>query len=558
MKTRAVYPLIVGAIAFVTIGLRTSPILIPATTCTNQFIRSIAAATGVGTCATVGSSDLASSLSLTTPNVNVATGTSLALGGATIGSNALAVTGTANISGNAIGQASITASAITSGTQISAYNNNTNAQLFGGTGRNGIFGPAASGILIASDWVFSFGSSASGNPDVFGLADTFLKRSAAATLQHGAADAAAPVAQTETVQSVVAGTSNTAGANWTFAGSKGTGTGAGGSLIFQVAPAGSTGTAQNALATALTIDSTKLATFAAGVTTTSINKMAVTAPATSSTLAVADGKTLTASNTLTFSGTDGSILTTLSSTSVGQGQYLGTATNDNATAGNVGEYVAAGSLANPATVTITIAAPAVITWTAHGIPVPTTSIKAATAVLFTTTGALPTGITASTVYYAVPIDANTFNIATTITNAMAGTFITTSGSQSGTQTGSFGVSLTSATVTDVVALGLTAGSWDVACISYYGAAAITAVVNMATNISPTAATQSRASGGGNFASVQLSSAGTVIANNEFFAIPTLPSRIQLSGTTTEFCNVNSTFNTSTMQARAFMRASRVR
>lgn len=41
-------------------------------------------------------------------------------------------------------------------------------------------------------------------------------------------------------------------------------------------------------------------------TATSINKMAITAPATSSTLAVADGKTATISNTLTFTGTDSS------------------------------------------------------------------------------------------------------------------------------------------------------------------------------------------------------------------------------------------------------------
>lgn len=41
-------------------------------------------------------------------------------------------------------------------------------------------------------------------------------------------------------------------------------------------------------------------------TATSINKMAITAPATSSTLAVADGKTFTISNTLTFTGTDSS------------------------------------------------------------------------------------------------------------------------------------------------------------------------------------------------------------------------------------------------------------
>ena len=39
-------------------------------------------------------------------------------------------------------------------------------------------------------------------------------------------------------------------------------------------------------------------------TATSINKVAITAPATGSTLTIADGKTLTASNTLTFTGTD--------------------------------------------------------------------------------------------------------------------------------------------------------------------------------------------------------------------------------------------------------------
>jgi hypothetical protein len=84
-------------------------------------------------------------------------------------------------------------------------------------------------------------------------ADTFFGRRGAANLRFGAADAAAPVAQTLSVQSVVAGTTNIAGANLTITGSQGTGTGAGGSIIFQVAPAGSSGTAQNALATALTI-----------------------------------------------------------------------------------------------------------------------------------------------------------------------------------------------------------------------------------------------------------------------------------------------------------------
>ena len=69
------------------------------------------------------------------------------------------------------------------------------------------------------------------------------------------ADAATAVAQTISVQSVVAGTTNTAGANLSINGSQGTGTGAGGSLLLRTAPAGSSGTAQNALVTAVAITS---------------------------------------------------------------------------------------------------------------------------------------------------------------------------------------------------------------------------------------------------------------------------------------------------------------
>jgi hypothetical protein len=100
-----------------------------------------------------------------------------------------------------------------------------------------------------------------------GSDDVVLGRRGAANLRFGAADAAAPVAQTLSVQSVVAGTTNIAGANLTITGSQGTGTGAGGSIIFQVAPAGSSGTAQNALATALTINSAGVATFAGQIVT---------------------------------------------------------------------------------------------------------------------------------------------------------------------------------------------------------------------------------------------------------------------------------------------------
>lgn len=110
---------------------------------------------------------------------------------------------------------------------------------------------STSGLMLLQSTGILFGTNGSGT------VDTYLTRRGAANLRFGAADAAAPVAQTLSVQSVVAGTSNTAGADLTITGSQGTGTGAGGSIIFQVAPAGSTGTAQNALATALTITSAK-------------------------------------------------------------------------------------------------------------------------------------------------------------------------------------------------------------------------------------------------------------------------------------------------------------
>lgn len=64
--------------------------------------------------------------------------------------------------------------------------------------------------------------------------------------------------------SIVAGTSNTAGGDATITGSQSTGNAAGGSIIFQTSPAGGSGTSQNALVTAMTINSAA-ATIHAGV-----------------------------------------------------------------------------------------------------------------------------------------------------------------------------------------------------------------------------------------------------------------------------------------------------
>lgn len=86
-----------------------------------------------------------------------------------------------------------------------------------------------------------------------GTVDLTLRRAAAANLAFGATDAAAPVAQTQSVQNVVAGTSNTAGVDWTKKASAGTGTGVGGAHVWQVAPAGSSGTSQNSFVEAMRI-----------------------------------------------------------------------------------------------------------------------------------------------------------------------------------------------------------------------------------------------------------------------------------------------------------------
>lgn len=84
-------------------------------------------------------------------------------------------------------------------------------------------------------------------------ADTGIRRKAAASIAFGNADEAAPTAQTLSVQSVVAGTTNTAGVLWTFKDSAGTGTGKSGGYEFDTAAVGASGTAQNTAASAFTI-----------------------------------------------------------------------------------------------------------------------------------------------------------------------------------------------------------------------------------------------------------------------------------------------------------------
>ena len=105
-----------------------------------------------------------------------------------------------------------------------------------------------------------------------------------------------------------------------------------------------------------------------------------------------------------------------------------------------------------ATVTISIAAPGVVTWANHGLSVNDT-------IRFTTTGALPTGLAINTTYYVKTVlSANTFTVST----SAGGTAVTTSGTQSGTQTALvwYGTAVVAVANTAVTLSSLTVPGWS--------------------------------------------------------------------------------------------------
>jgi hypothetical protein len=114
----------------------------------------------------------------------------------------------------------------------------------------------------------------------------------------------------------------------------------------------STGTTAVVLSTSPTLVTPVLGVASA----TSINKVALTAPATGSTLTIADGKTLTASNTLTLAGTDSTTMTFPSSSATVAG--LGIAQSFTATQTFTGSTTALGAVFQDAAEVTTISATA--------------------------------------------------------------------------------------------------------------------------------------------------------------------------------------------------------
>lgn len=237
-----------------------------------------------------GSMVLATSAALVTPALGVATGTSLALGGCTIGTDGFCITGTAThngnltvsggaliISGNQSAStwttsgirirgvaATLTDTTAATGTTATAYTNVLGGNTIAATNVNVVFTNyfttytndpiAGNNVTLTNKWALGADSAKIGTSNQFTV-------STAGAVTIGAALTYGGV----TLSNAVTGT---------------------GSMVLSTSPA--------------------LTTPNIGVATaTSVNKVAITAPATSATLTIADGKTLTASNSLTFTGTDG-------------------------------------------------------------------------------------------------------------------------------------------------------------------------------------------------------------------------------------------------------------
>jgi hypothetical protein len=163
---------------------------------------------------------------------------------------------------------------------------------------------------------------------------------------------------------------------------------------------------------------------------------------------------------------------------------LCSSTNDSAAAGELGEYKSSSSTSATATVTISQASPAVVSWTGHGLNI-------GSAVNFTTTGALPSGLSVGTTYYvsAQGFGANSFSVSTSVDNALAGTSVNTSSAGSGTYTAISQAIFASATDVNITGLSLTAGDWDVSGNVVFAIGATTTVSNIQASISTVSATR---------------------------------------------------------------------
>lgn len=358
-----------------------------------------------------------------------------------------------------------------------------------------------------------------------------------------------------TVTNAIAGSVTGAAGSVAVGGITGLGTGVGAALAVNVGTAGSPVVNGGALGVPSSGVATNLTGTAAGLTAGTVTTNAnLTGIITSSGNATSFGSFTSAQILAGCSdktGTGAMLFAT--GGTINQPNIVGVTNGSLAAAGSVGEILTARTAppTSTATVTITIASPGVITWTGHGL-------TATNAVVFTNSGgALPTGIVSGTTYYVTAgasITTNTFQISTTVANALAGTSVNTSGSQSGTQTGTSGVALATATPADLCGLSLTAGEWltyGVILTSTGGTTTTTLTAVWVSTTSVTVPTPLDNSGGINQVQCTAPAGANQIINSGI-------KQINVSGTTNLFLTGDSTFSISTSKAYGFLAAIRIR
>lgn len=227
----------------------------------------------------------------------------------------------------------------------------------------------------------------------------------------------------------------------------------------------------------------------------------------------------------------------------------GTNTNDSAAAGYVGEFVTCRATAESSTVTISNGSPAVVTWGGTALVAATDNYSV---VRFTTTGTLPTGLSPGVNYYMVVTGGTTFNVASSVANAIAGTYINTSSAGSGTHTAIRNAILTSSNSSDIGGLSLTAGDWDVWVTGVLVPAATTTYTLLAIAANTVSATLPNLGSDGYV--IQFIS-GTGLAN---FSFGTSSLRVSIASTTTIFGLVQLNFGVSTATGYGAISARRVR
>lgn len=209
-------------------------------------------ATGSATVANITSSGPATFGAVVVNSINSPTATDLTVSsngastpGATVHNNLWTFGGRTTFA-----QGSSSSPSVMLGSAVFGLSSDGGASLFWGGAGTSYAKISNSGFTTGSNLAFSFSSTS----DASGGADTFIQRRNAANPQLGAADAASPIAQTLSGQSVVAGTSNTSGPAFTFQAPLSTGNATGGAFVFNSSYGGVSGTAQNAATQIAKID----------------------------------------------------------------------------------------------------------------------------------------------------------------------------------------------------------------------------------------------------------------------------------------------------------------